>query len=136
VEESTEAKPTEPLIVEPTAKPKKVAAKKRGKTTAKKVVGKKKVAIKKPTAKDNGKKKIGVLDAAFKVLLASKKSMRIREIIEKIKSKRLWSPPHGGKTPIYTLSSAIQRSIREPDSRFRRAGKGLFIAKKSKLTKK
>ena len=54
--------------------------------------------------------------------------MNIKQIMEKINERSLANL--AGKTPGATVSAAIQREIsHKPDSRFEKAGKGLFRAK-------
>ena len=88
------------------------------------------------TAKDQSKQvrvpradgKVSGLEAALIVLRESGEAMNIKQIMEKINERNLASL--AGKTPSATVSAAIQREIsHKPDSRFEKAGKGLFRAK-------
>lgn len=80
----------------------------------------------------NGKakaKKTSALDAAAKLLAASKAPMTTRELIETMAAKGLWKSP-GGKTPDRTLYSAITREItaKGKESRFKKADSGKFAS--------
>ena len=70
------------------------------------------------------------LDAAHKVLVESKKSMNCKELVAAAFKAKYWRSE--GATPEATLSAAIGREIRAKgsDSRFKKAGRGLFAAAK------
>jgi hypothetical protein len=89
-------------------------------------------ATKAKTAK-NGEakaKKVSAIDAAAKVLAASKEPMGCKELIEAMAAKKLWTSP-GGKTPAATLYSAIIREIaaKAKEARFVKTERGKFAAK-------
>ena len=69
------------------------------------------------------------LEAALIVLRESSEPMNIKQIMEKINERGL--AKLAGKTPSATISAAIQRDIilRKEESRFTKAGKGLFAAR-------
>ena len=71
------------------------------------------------------------LDAAVKVLTASKEPLTTKQMIEAMTSKGYWSSP-GGKTPWATLYSAITREIKNKgkDARFAKVDKGQFSLKR------
>ena len=71
------------------------------------------------------------LDAAAKVLAESRKPMNLKDIMAAVFKAKLWIS--NGATPEATLSAAIGREIRDKgsDSRFKKAGRGLFSAAKS-----
>jgi hypothetical protein len=75
-------------------------------------------------------KKVGALDAAAQVLAASKGPLNVKEMIEVMATKGLWTSP-GGKTPHATLYSAIIREIalKGTESRFVKKDRGQFAAK-------
>lgn len=66
------------------------------------------------------------LDAAAKILTEDNTKMNVRQITEAAIERGYWSPE--GKSPAATISSGIQREIRDKgqNSRFMRVGKGLF----------
>ena len=83
----------------------------------------------KPAAK-NGEaktKKVSAIDAAAKLLSASKEPMGCKELIESMAAKGLWTSP-GGKTPHATLYSAILREItvKGKEARFVKTDRGRF----------
>ena len=73
--------------------------------------------------------KVSAIDAAAKVLAASKESMNCKELIEALAAKKLWTSP-GGKTPHATLYSAILREIsaKGKDARFKKTERGKFAS--------
>jgi hypothetical protein len=75
-------------------------------------------------------KKTSALDAAAKLLAASKEPMTTQEMIDALAAKNLWKSP-GGKTPDRTLYSAILREIgtKGKDARFKKTERGKFAAK-------
>jgi hypothetical protein len=81
-------------------------------------------------AKEPKAKKVGALDAAARVLAASKEPMNCKEMIEAMAKQALWTSP-GGKTPHATLYSAIIReiSLKGKESRFVKKDRGQFAAK-------
>jgi len=82
---------------------------------------------KKPKPKSASK--LSALDAAAKVLAASKEPMSAKQMIEVMAAKKLWTSP-GGKTPHATLYSAILREIntKGKDARFKKTERGKFVA--------
>jgi len=88
-----------------------------------------KKTTKKPTAKKQTvtKEKLSAIDAAAKVLAASKEPLNAKELIDAMASKGYWKSP-GGKTPHATLYSAISREIKTKgkDARFQVAERGKF----------
>jgi len=74
-------------------------------------------------------KQISALDAAAKVLAASKEPMRAKDMIAAMADQGLWSSPNG-KTPEATLYAAMIREIaaKGDDARFRKVDRGLFAA--------
>ena len=74
-------------------------------------------------------KRMGVLDAAAKVLADSKEPMRATDMITAIEAKGLWKSP-GGKTPEATLYAAIIREIaaKGTKARFKKHDRGVFVA--------
>ncbi len=75
------------------------------------------------------KKKMSQIEAAAKVLAASRKAMTCQEMVDAMTAKRLWKSP-GGKTPHATVYSAMIREIaaKGKQSRFKKAGRGRFTA--------
>ena len=76
-------------------------------------------------------KRLSILDAAAKVLAernAADGPLSCGQMIERMTTKGYWSPARGGKTPAATLSSAIQREIKNKgaDSRFDKVERGKF----------
>ena len=84
----------------------------------------------KSTAQKDDVKKLSAIDAAAKVLAASKEPMNAKQMIEAMAAKKLWTSP-GGKTPHATLYSAILREIntKGKDARFKKTERGKFAAK-------
>jgi hypothetical protein len=80
---------------------------------------------KKPAAPKE--KKLGVLDAAAKVLAEAGQSMNCQELVAAMAAKGYWTSP-AGKTPHATLYSAIAREIttKGAHSRFVKADRGKF----------
>jgi len=74
-------------------------------------------------------KRPSAMNAAVQVLAESPKPMRVREIIEEMAKRGLWSSPKG-KTPHATLAASIIREIaaRGKESRFKKVDRGLFAA--------
>jgi hypothetical protein len=98
----------------------KVAAPKATKTASGRNVGQKGA----PQAKE---KRVGLVDAAILVLHeAGNKPMNVKEIIEVVLAKKLWST--SGKTPAATLYSSILREIQKKgsDARFKKVDRGQF----------
>ena len=75
-------------------------------------------------------KKLGVLDAAVKVLGDTGEPLNCKEMIELVGAKGYWTSP-GGKTPSQTLYAAIAREIatKGKDARFKKTERGRFAAK-------
>ena len=83
---------------------------------------------KKAKAKGEAKaKKLSAIDAAVKVLAASKEPLSTKQMIEAMAAKGLWTSP-GGKTPHATLYSAILREInvKGKEARFKKTDRGQF----------
>jgi hypothetical protein len=77
-----------------------------------------------PEAKE---KRVGLVDAAILVLHdAGNKPMNVKEIVETILARKLWTT--SGKTPAATLYSSILREIQKKgnEARFKKADRGLF----------
>ena len=95
------------------------------------LVAKEPKAARKPKATKAAKSdgKLSCIDAAAKVLAASKEPMTTKAMIEQMAAKGLWSSPNG-QTPAATLYSAILREIntKGKESRFKKADRGLFKA--------
>ncbi len=99
--------------------------------TAKKPAATKSIRAKKPTASGKATvKKTSALDAAAKLLAASKEPMTTKEMIDALAAKNIWKSP-GGKTPDRTLYSAILREIatKGKEARFKKTERGKFAAK-------
>ena len=114
---------TPPPVTTPEQKRKAAAEAKKQKAAAEKKDRPKRDAIsRKP-------KRMGVLDAAAKVLADSKEPMRAGDMITAIEAKGLWKSP-GGKTPEATLYAAIIREIAAKGSkaRFKKHDRGVFVA--------
>ena len=75
-------------------------------------------------------KRMTCLDAAHAVLVRLNKPMRVRDLVEQMIDRELWSSP-AGLTPESTLAAAIGRDIakRGAESRFRRVDRGYFAAR-------
>ena len=110
----TTAKAKAPKTTKPAKAPKATPAKN----------GKAKPAAKNGEAKT---KKVSAIDAAAKLLTASKEPMGCKELIESMAAKGLWTSP-GGKTPHATLYSAILREItvKGKQARFVKTDRGRF----------
>jgi hypothetical protein len=77
-----------------------------------------------PQAKE---KRVGLVDAAILILHeAGNKPMNVKDIVEAILAKKLWSTT--GKTPAATLYSSILREIQKKGSeaRFKKVDRGQF----------
>jgi outer membrane biosynthesis protein TonB len=119
---------------------KKPAKKSSGEAKARVSKGKAKPKAKKP-AKGKGKAKkpstqrakrkdgeLSCLEAAEKVLKASKRPMNSIDITAEMIAKGYWSS--NGATPSQTISGAIQREIKDKgkESRFKKVDRGLYVA--------
>jgi hypothetical protein len=95
-----------------------------------KAEAKPKAGKKAKTNPDAGDKKLSAINAAYKVLADTGKSMNCQELIAAMTEKALWTSP-GGLTPHATLYSAIIRELKAKGSeaRFRKTEKGKFAAK-------
>ena len=73
-------------------------------------------------------KPTSLLNAAVIVLETNDYPLSCKDIIEKAIAENLWQPK-SGKTPANTLHAAICKEIKtkEKDSRFAKAGRGLFV---------
>jgi len=77
-------------------------------------------------------KKLSQIEAAAKVLAATKKPMTCRELVEAMQAKRLWKSP-GGKTPHATLYASILRDLNKgKDARFKKTAPGKFALAKTR----
>jgi hypothetical protein len=77
-------------------------------------------------------KKLSQIEAAAKVLAATKKPMTCRELVEAMQAKRLWESP-GGKTPHATLYASILRDLNKgKDARFKKTAPGKFALAKTR----
>ena len=87
-------------------------------------------ATKAKKAKPPKEKMLSAIDAAARVLAASKEPMNAKEMIEAMAAKSLWTSP-GGKTPHATLYSALIREIatKGKEARFVKTERGKFAAK-------
>ena len=83
--------------------------------------------VKAKTERPDGK--ISGLQAAYIVLKDAAEPLNIRQIMERINERGL--AKLAGKTPSATVSAAMQREMqnKQSDSRFEKAGKGLFAAR-------
>lgn len=75
-------------------------------------------------------KRLTCLDAAHAVLVRLDKPLRVRDLLEQMIDRELWSSP-AGLTPESTLAAAIGRDIakRGAESRFQRVDRGFFAAR-------
>ncbi|MCC6492891.1 MAG: hypothetical protein IT424_07705 [Pirellulales bacterium] len=91
----------------------------------------KKAGAKSAAASKSKVKKTSALDAAAKLLAASREPMTTKEMIDALAAKGIWKSP-GGKTPDRTLYSALTREIgtKEKESRFKMADGGKFVLAK------
>lgn len=92
-----------------------------------KAKGKQPKKVKAP--KEPNEKKMSAIDAAAKLLAASKEPMNCKTLIETMSAKGLWTSP-GGKTPHATLYSAILReiSVKGKEARFKKTDRGQFAS--------
>lgn len=88
-----------------------------------------KAATKSRVTKPGTTKRLSALDAAAKVLAEADRPLRVRDLVESMQAKGLWTSP-GGKTPDATLYAAIIREIRDKgrDARFKKVDRGLFTS--------
>jgi hypothetical protein len=86
----------------------------------------KKTRTRKPAAEPKPKR-VSALDAAAQVLADAGQPMRVKEMIDAMAERGLWSSP-GGKTPEATLYAAIIREIatKGDAARFRKVERGQF----------
>jgi hypothetical protein len=118
------------------AKPAKSAAKPAAKKAAPAKAAAPKPAPAKPAAKQTAKaskpakgEKLSAMDAAHRVLAASKEPLNVKAIVAEMARQDLWTSP-GGKTPHSTLAAALGRDIaaKGRESRFKKADRGMFAA--------
>ena len=77
------------------------------------------------------KKKMSQIEAAAKLLAASRKAMTCQEMVDAMTAKRLWKSP-GGKTPHATLYASILRDLKKgKDARFKKVAAGTFALAKA-----
>ena len=77
-------------------------------------------------------KKMGLVSAAIQILKdGANTPMGVKEMVEQVTAKDLWSPARGGKTPAATLYAAIFREIKQKGeaSRFIQPDRGKFALK-------
>ena len=77
-------------------------------------------------------RKMGLVSAAIQILKdAANTPMGVKEMVEQVTAKGLWSPARGGKTPAATLYAAIFREIKQKGeaSRFIQPDRGKFALK-------
>jgi hypothetical protein len=81
---------------------------------------------------DTAKRRVGILDAAARILAEAKAPMGCKEIVEQAMAAKLWTT--SGRTPHATLYSAIIREIAKKgaDARFEKVDRGRFRIRKSK----
>jgi hypothetical protein len=74
-------------------------------------------------------KRLSALDAAAKILADADRPLRVKDLIENMHAKGLWTSP-GGKTPAATLYAAIIREItaKGKDARFKKVERGMFAS--------
>ena len=70
---------------------------------------------------------MSLLDAIHTVLSEAAQPLDGREIVKRLVARKLWSTR--GKRPESTVVSYLGRAIRKDDSRFQRAGRGLYATK-------
>jgi len=82
------------------------------------------------TATTTATKKLSALDAAAKILGESGTPMSVKQLIETMAERGLWTSP-GGKTPGATLYSSILREITTKGSaaRFQKTDRGRFSSR-------
>jgi len=79
-----------------------------------------------------GGKRMGLVSAAIQILKdGDNTSMGVKEMVEQVTAKGLWSPARGGKTPAASLYAAIFREIKQKGeaSRFTQPDRGKFALK-------
>ena len=77
-------------------------------------------------------KKMGLVSAAIQILKdGANTPMNVREMVEQVTAKGLWSPARGGKTPAASLYASIFREIKQKGeaSRFIQPERGKFALK-------
>ena len=78
------------------------------------------------------KKKLSQIEAAIKVLAATRKPMTCRELVDAMVAKRFWKSPDG-KTPHATLYASILRDLQKgKDARFKKVAPGKFTLAKAR----
>ncbi len=82
-----------------------------------------------PPAEPVNEQGMSSLNAAHRVLIEIGTPLNVRQIADAVR-ERGYAPNLNGKTPQATISSSIQREIarKESESRFYKAGKGLYAA--------
>ena len=80
-----------------------------------------------------GGKRLGLVSAAIQILAdaGADASMNVKEMVEQVTAKGLWSPARGGKTPAASLYASIFREIKQKGeaSRFIQPERGKFALK-------
>ena len=78
------------------------------------------------------KKKMSQIEAAAKILAASRKTMTCQELVDAMVAKRLWKSP-SGKAPHATLYASILRDLKKgKDARFKKVAPGTFALAKTR----
>ena len=95
------------------------------------VVEEKEDVVEPPKKKRKQKKSkagMGLLSAGIEVLHQSDKSLKVKEIMAKIKEQGLWKSLKGGKTPEATLAAGIYTNIKQKGKKsvFEKVAKGTF----------
>jgi hypothetical protein len=118
-------KATKGKAPKPAANAKPAAAKAPAKAAAKQPAK----PAKPPAVKPTKGERLSAMDAAHRVLAASKEPLNVKTIIAEMAKQGLWSSP-GGKTPHSTLAAALGRDIaaKGRESRFKKADRGMFTA--------
>ena len=84
-----------------------------------------------------GGKRLGLVSAAIQILAdaGADASMNVKEMVEQVTAKGLWSPARGGKTPAASLYAAIFREIKQKGeaSRFIQPDRGKFALNTKRL---
>ncbi|HUW35554.1 MAG TPA: winged helix-turn-helix domain-containing protein [Planctomycetota bacterium] len=84
------------------------------------------------TTSEVKEKKMGLVSATIQILKdGANAPMNVREMVEQVTAKGLWSPARGGKTPAASLYASIFREIKQKGeaSRFTQTDRGKFALK-------
>jgi len=129
------AEKTEKKAQAKAAKAEKVAAKAKAEPQAEApaaAADKSSEALAPATTSEAKEKKMGLVSAAIQILKdGANTPMSVKEMVEQVTAKGLWSPARGGKTPAATLYAAIFREIKQKGeaSRFTQTDRGKFALK-------